>query len=339
MSNTTQPTTFSDLIQDLVSRVREQSGVTATTLQLKRYINTALEDFHLGGAEKFPWTERRSTITTHPRYSTGTLSATQGSATITGSGTAWNTANAHGQTNVRAGGKMTISGQQEVYTVATVTNDTSATLSPSYIGTTDTGLSYAYFEDEYSLAADFAKPLDQRSFDTGREIKLIGRQDFRRMYPRNRVPNTRIRHATLLDLPPSGDTVPIRKVQFAPPPSEAQIVPYSYVTRHLVTSALGVAAEQFSADTDEPLMPLRFRHAIVLHALYNWYRDRKDDVRSQEAKGEYEQLRMRILADLDIGQQRPRVTVRVQGSRENARRPWRGQTRRFDRGRFDEMGE
>lgn len=338
MSATTQPQTFSDLITDLINRVREQSSVTATTTQAKRYINTALVDFHLAGAEKLPWTERRATITTHPRYTTGTLSATQGSASITGASTTWNTNNGHGQKNMRASGKLVIAGRQEVYTVVSVGSDTSATITPAYVGDTESGLTYTYFEDEYSLASDFAKPLDQRSFDTGREILLVGRQDFRRLYPRNRTPSTRIRHAVLLDLPPEGNTTPVRKVQFAPPPSTAIVVPYSYVTKNLVVSATGTGAEQLSADTDEPIMPLRTRHVLVYHALYHWYRDRKDDARSGEAKNEYEQARARVLGDLDVGQQRPRIAPRVAGSRAMARRPWSGAGRRFDvNGEFDEM--
>ena len=82
MSSTSQPTTFSDLYTDLLNRVREQTGITATTTQTKRYINIANQDIYVTGAEKLPWSERRSTITTHAQYTTGTLTATQGSVTL-----------------------------------------------------------------------------------------------------------------------------------------------------------------------------------------------------------------------------------------------------------------
>lgn len=337
MSTTSQPTTFGDLYTALINAVREASGVTATTVLAKRAINMALHDLHVMGAEKFPWSERRSTITTHPTYSTGTVTATVGSTTLTGSGTLWATSNSYNQPNARAGGKLTIGGSSEVYEAVSVGGDTSMVISPAYVGPTSSSLSYLYFEDEYSLASDFIRPIDVRSFDTGRQIKLIGRQDFRRMYPRNRIPSTRVRHATLLDQPFSGSTTPVRKVQFAPPPSDVQVIPYTYVTMNLAVSAAGAAASNLSADDDEPIIPLRYRHVLLWGGLVHWYRDRKDDPRSQEAKAEYEQLKARMLGDMEIGGQRPRVTV-GSGHRSRARTPWSGGRRRYDtNGEFDRM--
>lgn len=339
MSTTSQLTTYLDLYTDLINRVRENTGTTTATTIAKRYINIANQDLYLQGAEKMPWAERRGTITTHDRYTDGLVAATRGSTALVGTATLWNTANADGVPNVRAGGRITIAGSQDVYSVTAVSSDTTLTIAPAYIGDTDTDMNYAYFEDEYALAADFSRPFDLRSFDIGREIKLLGRQDFRRMYPRNRTPSTRIRHAALLDLPFAGSTTPVRKVQFAPPPSNVQVIHYDYVTSHVVVSALGIGQENFVADTDEPILPLRWRHLIVFHALYHWYRDRKDDPRSQEAKIEYEQLKQRLLGDLEVGQQRPSIAPKAAMYRARAKRPWRGGGRRsYDTGgEFDRM--
>lgn len=337
MSSTSQPTSFLDLYTALINAVREATGVTATTTLAKRAINTALHDLHVMGAEKFPWSERRATITTHPAYSTGTVALTVGSATVAGTSTLWTTTNSYNQQNARAGGKFTFNGETEVYEVTAVGGAGTATISPAYIGATATGLSYQYFEDEYALASDFVRAIDVRSFDSAKEIKLIGRQDFRRMYPRNRVPSVRVRHATFLDLSFSGSTTPVRRVQFAPPPSAVSVIPYTYVTANLAVSSAGVAAANLSADDDEPIVPLRYRHVLVWGGLVHWYRDRKDDPRSQEVKAEYEQLKQRMLGDLEIGAQRPRI-VPTTGARSRARAPWSGRGRRFDvNGEFDRM--
>lgn len=336
MSTTSQLTTFNDLTTDLINRVRENTGTTAATTHAKRYVNIANQDLYLLGAEKLPWAERRATITTHARYTTGTLTATRGSGALVGSSTLWNTLNADGVLNLRVGGKITLAGRQEVYTVTAVASDTAATMTPSYIGETAAGLTYVYFEDEYALAADFSRPMDLRAFDTGRTIALLGRQEFRRLYPRNRIPASRIRHATILDLPFAGSTVPVRKVQFAPAPSDVQFVHYDYVTTQIAVTAAGAGAENLTSDTDEPILPLRWRHLIVFHALYHWYRDRKDDPRSQEAKAEYEQLRQRLLGDNEVGQQRPTIAPRAAVYRSRAKRPWSGRGRgHFDTGGFD----
>jgi len=66
-------------------------------------------------------------------------------------------------------------------------------------------------------------------------------------------------------------------------------------------SSAGSALTSLSSDTDEPLIPLRYRHAIVYHALYHWYRDKRDDARSQEAKAEYTDIMLRIVDDQDFG--------------------------------------
>jgi hypothetical protein len=40
---------------------------------------------------------------------------------------------------------------------------------------------------------------------------------------------------------------------------------------------------------------------VVYHALYHWYRDKRDDARSQEAKAEYTDIMLRIVDDQDFG--------------------------------------
>ena len=45
----------------------------------------------------------------------------------------------------------------------------------------------------------------------------------------------------------------------------------------------GAEQAELVNDNDEPIMPRRYRHAIVLRAVYEWYLYRKDDARAQEA--------------------------------------------------------
>lgn len=334
MSTTTQPTTFTDLVTDLMNRVREQTGVTATTNIAKRLIQTAHMDMYVGNGEKFSWAERRAKLITHAEYTTGTLTATIGSETLTGASTAWNTNNSHGQANMRAGGKITIAGSDEVYQITAVAGDTSATMSPNYIGDTDSGLEYRYFEDEYALASDFLKPVDVQNFDDDGSIRLVGRSDFRRWFPRNRIASTRIRCAVVVDHPFSGSTTPVRKIRFGPPPSNTQVVPYSYVTSNIVVSSAGSEQSAFSADSDEPTMPLMYRHAIVYHALEAWYRDRKDDSRAGDARAHYLDLLQRMIGDQDIGGQRLRFRFSRSHYDSRARRPYAGSGRYDLNGRF-----
>jgi len=323
MGATTQITTFLDLYTDLQNRVRVTTGVTATENQAKRYINIALHDMHIGFGEKFWWAERTAQLVTQPQYQTGTVVTTKGSTTITGTSTEWNTNNDFSVANMRVGGKITF-GDNDVYEISAVASDTSATLTTNFINTSLSGSSYTYFEDEYDLDADFLRPVDIQSFDSSMDIALIARTDFRRLYPRNNTPG-RPQVATLTVKGPSSSVDLQRRVRFYRPPDIAYIIPYSFVTDKLAVSASGVEALNLSADTDEPIVPLQYRFVIVTHALWHWYRDKKDDARSAEVAQEWSNLLQRIVGDTEIGvTPRPRINVQHRRYVRRAQSPWRG---------------
>lgn len=342
MSATTQVTTFLDLVTDLLNRARHDTTATATVNQAKRYINTALFDMHIGYGEKFPWAERSATLTTHPTYSEGTVILFAAGSNVSGTGTLWDTNNAIVQKNVRAGGQIQFAGQREIYDVGSVTSDILLTLDTQviYMGGALAAATYLYFENEYALATDFLRPIDQNRFTDGpRPIGMISRTEFRRQFHGYTITG-RPEVATMIDASPSGGTVPRRRVRLYPAPDQAYQIRYTYVTANLVTSAAGAAQEQLSADTDEPIVPIRYRHVIVLHALYHWYRDKKDDTRSQEARGEYLDLLTRITGDNEIGSVKPSLSPRVSRYGARARRPWSSGLGRFDvDGRFDRLDD
>ena len=339
MSVTQQTTTFADLYTALMNAVRSDTSVTATINQAKRAINIALQDMHLGFDYKFPWAERSARLITQAQYTTGTCTATQGSNTLAGQSTAWNTNNAFTVKNMRANGKIKIGGSTVPYVVSSVSSDTAAVLSSKFTEATETEQTYIYYEDEYDLATDFLRPVDLRRFSTEANIDLISRTEFRRRFPSNSVPSSYPNVACLNDFAPSGNTTPIRRVQFSPPPSIAQNIPYTYITSNLAISSAGVASANLSGDTDEPIIPLRYRHALVYHALAAWYRDKKDDTRSAEAKGEYTDIMLRIVGDVEVGGVRPSIQPRLGPYAARARRPWSGSnSRRYDlNGKFDRM--
>ena len=323
MSATTQVTTFSDIYTAILNGLRNDTSATATINQAKRAANIALHDMHIGFAERLPWAERRAVLITQPEYTTGTLTATKGSTTITGSGTAWNTNNDFSVANMRTGGKVRINGGNEVYEISSVASDTSATLTSKFTQDTVSAASYSYFEDEYALASDFLRPLDLKQFSDPMDITLIGRTDFRRMFLRNYITG-RPQAATIVDLPFSSSTTPVRKVCFYKPPDKAYTIPYSYITSNLAVSSAGAALTQMSSDTDEPIIPLRYRYALVLHGLTHLYRDAKDDDRALSTKVEYEQLLSRAVSDTEIGASHPYLSPVISGYARRARRPYAG---------------
>jgi len=337
MGVATQVTDFSDLMDDLQGRARVTAGVTAVENVAKRLINNALQRIHIGNGEKFPWAERRATLITQPQYTTGTITATIGSTTVTGASTAWNTNNSYGVANMRAGGKIVIAGGMDVYEISAVASDTSATLKSKFVPATVTAGTYLYFEDEYALSADFLRPIDIQFFDQRREIPIIGRREFRRMHPRSNVTGKPL-VATIFDQPFASDTTPVRSVVFWKPPDVAYLIPYHFVTNKLAVTAAGVESTSLVSDTDEPIVPLQYRQLIVLEALYNWYRDKQDDTRSKEVKADYDIMLNDIEGDVEIGASRPQFRPMMSPYKRAARRPYNSSVGRFTVGdRFDEI--
>lgn len=74
------------------------------------------------------------------QYINGTVSVTNASVTVTGSGTVW-------LTEVAAGDLFVVTANSVVYEVATVASDTSLTLTAPYAGTTASGQSYIIARD------------------------------------------------------------------------------------------------------------------------------------------------------------------------------------------------
>jgi hypothetical protein len=339
-ATTTQLTTFRDLYMDLQNRVRITTGVSATEAQAKRYINIANQDFYLGFDYKFPWAERTAILRTHAPYSTGTLTVAVGSTTLAGGSTLWNTANSYGEFNVRAGGKLTINGGHDIYRLASVTSDVLATMQTQFVGSaTVTNGTYKYFEDEYALASDFLRPVDVQSFTDDTTVPLIGRAEWRRRFPRPDQAG-RPRVASILDVSFSGSAVPVRKVLFYPYPDAVYLLPYTYISSAVMVSTGGVEGVNMVEDDDEPTMPLRYRHALLYHALSHWYRDKRDDPRSQEAKAEYTDIMGRIISDQEIGSHvQASIQPKMSYYTRHAIRPYsrRGGTRLDVNGEFDRM--
>jgi hypothetical protein len=286
---------------DLLNRVRASTNVNSTLEQAKRYINTSCHDMALGNDYKMPWLERQATLVTHAPYTTGTVSISVGGTALTGSSTLWATDNSYGQDNMRATGRLIIDGGPNLYRISSVTSDTAAVLRDQYVATSAaSGATYTYFEDEYALASDFLRPLDFQFFSVPMDITLIPRNEFRRRIPR---PNTagRPQIATLIDAGfRDANTTPTKYVKFYPYPDAHYLIPYSYITKNIGVHFEGDEVNIMAEDDDEPLIPIRYRHLIVLGALVHWYRDKRDDVRSQETQAAYIDGMNRMLTDLDI---------------------------------------
>lgn len=134
--------TFSELQSEVKRRATRDQGGTQFDTAVKNAINTSL--FRL--SRECPWLQmrRKHTFATVGTYTTGTLTAVNGSNTFVGSGTAF-------LTNMTVGRRMKIGSSTQRYVIETITGDTGFTTNLNYDGTSASGLSYTlYGQEEYN---------------------------------------------------------------------------------------------------------------------------------------------------------------------------------------------
>lgn len=309
MSTTTEPQTFSELYGDFIAKVKESATPSLVTIA-KRHINDALVNVHRNPGSKFPWPTRRGVLITHAPYSTGTVTidtATSRTA-VTGASTLWaTTVPGFGFNNVRPGGKITFAGDTENYIVGTVSAQGALTLETVYVGADLSAASYVYFEDEYSLAADFEDFVDIRFFSTDMEIPLVGRTDFRRATPRNDRPG-KPKIATQIQVDFAGNTAAQHRVVLHPYPDDEYQIPYWYRSNYLAVNTGGMRQSRLVADSDEPVVPIGKRHGITLYACYEYFLYTKDDLpRAQTIYAEYIDFMKRISGETTASDARPQL--------------------------------
>lgn len=347
MSDTTQFTTFADLYNGLLKAIRSDRTNSETIEQAKRYINTALADIHIGFAEKVPWALRDYSFSTTTTFTDSIVSvgATSIEAPNSVSYTSYGI-NAELPANQYTQGhkvSVTSSVTGESVGLEGYIRSTVLISDPPDVNIYQTGFQVGdqlrVYQDEIEMPADFMRLAGNLIKIGSRDIPVVGRVEFRHRFAGDYSVN-RPQYATILDSTDVTAGLDNRKLKLFPIPNAIERAHVTYVTKLLVVAADGSWQQEFSADTDEPIVPRRYRHAIFYHALSNWYRDRKDDVRSQEAKAEYIEIMNRITNDTESGQSTMSLRANRRPYRRKSNRPYsrgRGGSHRYDFGRFDEL--
>jgi hypothetical protein len=123
----------------------------------------------------FNWLKEYGYITTIPIYETGSVSITQDSATVTGSGTTF--------TESMEGRLIKFGTEDNWYEILNYVSATEITLSSNYIGTTDTNSTYCIYKVDYPLASDFKKMHWVKQIITPAKLIPIPEGFFNQYYP------------------------------------------------------------------------------------------------------------------------------------------------------------
>lgn len=159
--------TFSDLQNEVYAHTGLDSSDSTNVTNVNRWINYVQQDV----CSRWPWTfmEGRETVVTKADYTTGTVSISSGSTTVTGSGTAF----ISGIADVTAS-YIQFSGSNDWYHISARSSDTSLTIETAYQGTTNLSAStYIARKIFYSLSSACDRIIDIRNWQTPLKIVQV----------------------------------------------------------------------------------------------------------------------------------------------------------------------
>lgn len=151
--------TFANILSMVQSKVGDR-GASGTT-ELTRAIN--LGQRKVAGEFEWPKLRARAFKTTMAPYTTGTITLTKDSATVTGSGTDF---------TGLAGRKLALAHNQPWFEIAMITNGTELELSEAWPFETVTASGFVIYEDRVEMPSDFQRLRRMWLHDTRRRMPL-----------------------------------------------------------------------------------------------------------------------------------------------------------------------
>jgi hypothetical protein len=139
--------TLTQAVSRVASRLNKNASDTTVAARIKNHINDAcLEKWN---AYAWSFRFREYPLVLAPRVSSGTLTATNGSQTVTASGTPFDST-----VHVGAWLRFTADTLQAWYRVQTVNSTSSVTIAPAYQGTTGSSKAYELCKTDYLLPTE-----------------------------------------------------------------------------------------------------------------------------------------------------------------------------------------
>lgn len=288
-----------DIIADILHRCGEDTDSASDHAPaVLQYLNRAYRALWMGGGEFMDgnvtnwWWLRKDppgTLTLQPSISAGTVSVTNNSASITFSSA---------PSASVAGYFFRVTGQEDVFRISTHTGGSgTATLDSVYTGDTTASATYKLMKMEYTLASDVLRviaPMRVRLSDGG-FIEGTGLAELEKSWP------IHLAESGVPDLFAHVGETKIRFNRFGSDSGKLMRVEYDYLYK---------PADLTNSTTDEPAVPIQYRHILADMALMFLYLDKGDE-------------RVSVVAQLA----RSGISAMIS---ENKKR-WVAQSRRFGR--------
>ena len=260
---------------EIRQRVAEMLGLNSASTQfdpnatietkIKEWVNARYR--LLCGKRSWNWLIQDAIIQTAAEVTTGTVTATNASTTIT-----FSSAPAASAT----GWFIQFSDSDDWYEISSHTAAvTTATLSAAFLGTTSSTLTYTLRKTYYALPSTIGKIIDARQTRSDVALKYVSPQTLNRYVP-DRTATGKPYYYSIAGLDSSRNY----RMELYPVPSEAMNINI----RHFAV------ATELSGDSDVPLAPEAFHEFLVWDTLASYGYLFLDDARVTKAKAEAKEI-------------------------------------------------
>lgn len=168
--------TLTQIVSRVAARLNKNSGDSTVYARIKNHVNDAcLEKWH-GYAWSFRY--REYPLVLSARVTSGTLTATNASRTVTASGTPFDS-------TIHVGAWLRFTGDtvQAWYRVLAVASTSSITIEPAYQGTTGSSKAYELCKTDYLLPAELSDLAQLRVTYGGRDLQVTHQLQAHFQYP------------------------------------------------------------------------------------------------------------------------------------------------------------
>ena len=242
--------TFLGLQQELADRTNLDQTISANATRLKRWLNMIQQDI----ASRYPWEWLYSNtfIQTVTDYTTGTITGSAGSTSITGLGTNW--------TSAYLNAYLQPANDTNWYQVSTVGGTTSITLTKGLAAAVTAG-TYILRTTYYDLPSNCFKVYDVRQTNTPRKLTNLGLFTLDAFRPD--IQTTNISQPTGYFLFGEDPLIAVTAqkqtlIGFFPTPDNI----YNIQVRYILTQS------DLSGDTDIPFIPVQYYGVLLDGAEY-----------------------------------------------------------------------
>lgn len=308
-------------VSELITAILRATGHGTPTQEVTKraailqFLNNRYQDVLVG--RHWRWGQASFDFNLEAPYSTGTISLTQGSQTVTGTGTDFSA-------NIEAKSLLTIPGSSVVYHVLSVESTTSLTLETKFAEDDVTDSAFVIYQNQYRLPKE-VDHIQSMIVDSVSKLVPLGVEDFRlnqsRQPTRAGVPET----FALIRRDVDDDA---RYIEIYPAPDRRFQTHIDYTVR--------IAKLEDDSDCF-PIIPDRYRSVLYYGALAEFYGFLRDPTNREIAEKDYARMLFKMQSDTQLTDQALTFTP------ARNYRTRRGRTRRFgitmsaeEFGRFDD---